>query len=77
MASKKATLQQNQEFTVQFALRAVVELVVSAKDFTTAIEEARALAKADGFVRDGVTYHDGYWEVIAVGLLDGWDVLED
>ena len=79
MASKKATSLSNQniEFTVQFALRAIVEITLPAKDFTSAIEGAKAFADANGLVREDVTYQDGNWEVVGVSLLGGWDILED
>jgi len=76
MSTKKAT-EKNPEFTVQFALRAIVEITLSAKDFTTAIEDAKAIADANGFVREDVTYQDGNWKVVGVNLYDGWDILVD
>jgi len=79
MSSKKVTSlsNQNREFTVQFALRAIVEITLTAKDFTSAIDDAKVLAGANGFVREDVTYQDGNWEVVGVSLLGGWDILED
>ena len=77
MATKTTIPNPNGTFRVQFALRAIVEVTLDAKDFTSAIEDAKAYAYANGFLRKDVEYQDGNWEVVGVSLEDGWDILED
>ena len=67
----------NGTFKVQFALKAIVEVTLDAKDFTSAIEDAKAYANANGFLRKDIDYQDGSWEVVGVNLANGWDILED
>jgi hypothetical protein len=67
----------NGTFRVQFALKAIVEVTLDAKDFTSAIEDAKAYAKSNGFLRKDIEYQDGSWEVIGVSLEGGWDILVD
>ena len=72
MAKGKAA----QAYTVQFAVRAIVELKVEAASFDDAAQRARADMDAIPVFNKILSNVDSIFEVVAVDVDDSWRVLD-